>query len=210
MHILRTLAYLLDKNGVSLDSRWIASLENPADRLSRLSFDEDYAVDHKVFASVCRQFGLNPRVDIFGNANSHVTPLFLSEFSQPREAGCVGVDAFAHRRWDLWGDAWINPPWSLLPRVLRHLRQQPSSFRGVLVFPFWTSAPWFPLLLSLRGEILVYDSASPVFRHRGERLLPPPRWRTGFCALRGFQDNPTPSCGSILATWSPKISSKPS
>ena len=206
MHILRTLAYLLDKNGVSLDSRWIASLENPADRLSRLSFDEDYAVDHKVFASVCRQFGLNPRVDIFGNANSHVTPFFLSEFMQPRDAGCVGVDAFAHARWDLWGDAWINPPWSLLPRVLRHLRQQPPSFRGVLVFPFWTSAPWFPLLKALQGEILVYES-SPVFRHRGERLLPPPRWRTGFCALRGSQDNPTPSCGSILATLSQKTSS---
>ena len=50
-----------------------------------------------------------------------------------------------------WSDEnyWLFPPPYLIPRVLQHLKFAKSE--STLIVPYWTSAPWRPLLVTHEG-----------------------------------------------------------
>ena len=58
--------------------------------------------------------------------------------------GVSGADAFTEN----WGKVFgfFNPPICLITRVLKQMEQQSAS--GIMVIPFWKSAPFWPLIHS--------------------------------------------------------------
>ena len=58
------------------------------------------------------------------------------------------IDAFTVS----WSDEnnWLFPPPCLIPRVLQHLKFVKSESK--LVVPYWSLAPWWPLLVTCEGS----------------------------------------------------------
>eukprot|EP01052_Picozoa_sp_SAG31_P030608 SAG31_NODE_3155_length_4612_cov_2.728784_2_plen_379_part_00 len=133
---------LLEAEDAELRVRWVASALNPSDYFSRMPSKGEWTLDPAEFRRLSS--GFPPcTVDLFASALSAQLPRFASPFPCH---GCETVDAFS-RSWS--GErSWINPPWSLLPRIVQRLVEEPAA-SAVLLVPFWPSQPWWPVLLSL-------------------------------------------------------------
>ena len=64
-----------------------------------------------------------------------VTTRFNSYFYEP---GCTGTDAFAQLDWDK-GLNFVNPPLSLMARVVYFLRELGPNAKTLVIAPHWTS-----------------------------------------------------------------------
>ena len=93
--------------------------------------DEDVILDHIVFRNVCTYFRISPATDVFASAQHHQLPDYYT--ADPDDTNALGCNAFAYRG-HLLG-AYINPPWSLLSRVLEKIRQDQTY--ALLVIPKW-------------------------------------------------------------------------
>ena len=171
MAIVRELIHWTDENGVVVDPLWIPTTANEADYWSRLRHSqlEDYAVDKAHFKTVCTVFGVYPTLDLFGSAENSLTGNFVSQYFQP---GAVAVDAFSLPNWSTLGHVlWINPPWSLLPKVLARLQlERPTA---LVVVPRWEGAIWWPLAKGLGPFV---ELTGPVYRRAGQLLPAPQTW----------------------------------
>ena len=141
MRELRRLQAALAKWDIHLQSHYIRSADNQADRLARWKRDRsDWKLNPVLFRSAVRRWGQMPTVDRFATPSNRQLSRFNSRFHSP---GCEAVDAFT-QQWN--GELnWLNPPWDELSRVLQTLRE--SGAAAYLVVPEWPSQPWWPDLL---------------------------------------------------------------
>lgn len=110
-----------------------------ADALSRdresAETTTEWTLSPSVFRTISRKMGPLRR-DLFASPRNAHLPDFFSWISPHHQ-----MDAFSVR----WQDGdYIFPPFSLLSRVIRKIRE--DQCRVVLVAPYWPSHPWFPVL----------------------------------------------------------------
>jgi hypothetical protein len=157
-----------------------------ADRISRLyESRSEYMLRPAVFQSLERRWGPHD-VDLFAARHNHQTPDYYSR--QLDSAALPGADAFLHD-WHLHRNPYANPPFFLIPQILRHIREQKIPAM-TLVVPDWGAA-WLPDLqaLAIAHPVTLPDSAA-------EPLMLPalptpwsasaPRWTTSAWRLSGL------------------------
>ena len=130
-------------NKVSLTAVHIPGIHNTlADKLSRKFIDNvEWSLSIFIFTRVCRNFG-TPDLDLFA---SRLNKKLCKYYSWRPDPFCIGVNAFSHS-WDhVYGYAF--PPFNLISKVLYKLDNHKSSI-VLLIFPYWPSQPWFPILAS--------------------------------------------------------------
>ena len=119
------------------------SLNMLADTLSRphqLPHTE-WSLNPEVFQSLRRQWPA--QIDLFATSENHQCSIYFSPFRDPLAAG---TDAFL-QSWDGL-QAYVFPPWSIIPKVLTKLRESRGT-ELTLVAPYWPQRTWFPDLIHL-------------------------------------------------------------
>ena len=98
-----------------------------------------------------------PDIDLFASRFIAKFPKFVSWHSEP---GAMVVDAF-RVSWSIL-KCYAFPPFSLLPQVLRKVREDKALV--LLIAPVWTTKSWYPILLQLLID-------QPIFLPKGDTLL---------------------------------------
>ena len=96
----------------------------------------------KVFNKIVRIFGM-PEIDLFASRLNAKCPLFVSWGPDPE---AMHYDAFSLNWTGL--NVYLFPPFSVLPRVTRKLKEERPA-RWVLVVPDWPSATWYTTVMAL-------------------------------------------------------------
>eukprot|EP00873_Tetraselmis_striata_P038096 jgi/Tetstr1/458360/TSEL_044799.t1 len=142
---LRKLWYLLDSNGVHITARYIRSAANVwADRLSRHLDIDDWQLDPVMFAELEAMWGAHS-VDRFASALSAMLPRYNAAWLDP---GCEAVDSLhlSDAEWRRENN-YCNPPWPLLPDLVKKLRQ--SGAAATVVAPRWEGKVWHQALTEM-------------------------------------------------------------
>lgn len=130
-------------NEISLEAAFIAGAENTrADALSRLKQNTELTLNQMSFNMIIKEVG-KIDVDLFANFCNKKCDRYVSWKPDPK---AFNINAFT-LDWSTFKLAYAFPPFSLLGRVLQKASQECSK-NLVIVFPLWTSQPWFPLLQS--------------------------------------------------------------
>ena len=87
-----------------------------------------------------------PDVDIFASRINHMVPRFFSWRPDP---ACEAVNAFNQSWHGVVGYAF--PPFNLLGRVINKIVRDQATV--MLIFPFWPTQPWFPLIADLLVDL---------------------------------------------------------
>ena len=111
-----------------------------------LSFSSSSDSELRVDPSRGRLSGSESSVAGDGGPVCHLSKSPLFYFSPFRDPHSARTDAFL-QSWDGL-QAYIFPPWSVIPQVLAELRASRGTFL-TLVAPYWPQRPWFPELLDL-------------------------------------------------------------
>ena len=114
-----------------------------ADALSRMSFnDHSYSLSQSVFDSLQSSLFFSLSVDCFASRLNYKLHIFYSWRFDPLSSL---VNAFSCR----WIDGcYLFPPLPLINKAISKFISDDIKC-GVLITPFWTSASWFSVLLSL-------------------------------------------------------------
>uniref|UniRef100_A0A1Y1M5T5 Reverse transcriptase domain-containing protein n=1 Tax=Photinus pyralis TaxID=7054 RepID=A0A1Y1M5T5_PHOPY len=155
---------------IYLYASYIKSKDNfEADAQSRLklSKETEWEISNLVFKDIISTFG-KPEVDLFASKMNAKCKRFVSWLG---DSECIAVDAFTIK----WNKFFFYafPPFSVILRALQKIKGEKA--RGIVVVPFWTSQPWYPLFTSLL-------ESTPLVFEANERLLsfrnvPHPLWR---------------------------------
>ena len=127
-------------NSVMLRASHIPGKYNiEADYASR-NFNDDIEISLKSndFKNICKEFCLDPKIDLFASHNNYKVDVYASWKPDPMSAY---VDAFT-LNWEMFNCVYIFPPISLWGRVLSKLRHFKGS--AVLIFPRWPGQYWYP------------------------------------------------------------------
>ena len=157
--------YVTRDYNIDLDVEWIPrSLNDKADYLSKIVDCDDWKVKDCYFYALTSYWG-QCSVDCFASSKNCKVPRFYSRFYNPY---CLGVDSFAFS----WAGefCWLVPPVTLVTRVIRHVCL--CKCKGILVIPYWPSAPFWPLLVDSQGsfnlfviDYLFVENGKDVFLH---------------------------------------------
>ena len=133
------LAHQLD---ISLTVRYLAGKDNVvADRLSRRSDPYEWQLHPHLFRHIDRVFGPHT-VDRFASLQSAQLQRYNSALYDP---AAEAVDALSQ---DWTGEMnFVNPPFRLLPKVLRLISNQQVC--ATVIAPYWPSQTWFRTLLQM-------------------------------------------------------------
>lgn len=191
--LVRSIWTMALTNDIELaDPQWVPRSQNElADWLSRSQADQaDWKVDPSVLEWVQEHWG-PLKVDRFAAEENHLLPLFNSRWFTPE---AMGIDAFAQDWAEL--DSWLVPPFGVIGRALQHLRE--SKAVGVLVFPWWEGAWWWPMLRQLAASELK-ELPMHLFKPgpSGKEGFEPGRneaWRMAMCKVDGRQLNASATC----------------
>ena len=139
--------------GIWLTCSFIPGVDNvEADEASRVFDDRsEWMLDKGVFDDVCTMLGV-PDIDLFA---SRVTAQTIPYCSWKPDPGAAHVDAFTVD-WSVWNLIYLFPPFSLLGRCVRKIREDRAV--GLLVAPVWPTQPWFVPLMELLTEAPVVIS----------------------------------------------------
>ena len=160
--------------------RWISSEDNAeADDLSRRTDRDDWKLNPNVFRSICNRFG-EPEIDLFASRANAQVSRFCSRYN---DSLAYATDALAIR----WGfnRMYANPPWRLIPAVLRKLSTEPHGI-CILILPQWTAAWWWPMLLDMAESILTIPTTPHTFLSG----------RSG--SIRGFKQPPWDAVAALI------------
>ena len=117
-----------------------------ADKNSRKFQDAtEWQLNPKIYKAVCDTFG-TPEIDLFASRINRQTEKYVSWKPEPE---AFAVDAFSIN----WRHhfIYIFPPFSLLTKVIKKLCQDQAT--GILVFPAWSTQPWYPQVLELSENV---------------------------------------------------------
>jgi hypothetical protein len=134
---------------VTLTAVWVPrSLNEKADYLSKMTDHYDFALSRLLFAKVDARWGPHT-INRFSSAKSVLVKSgrFNSRFWQPREQGCMAIDAFSQ---DWAGEVnWVHPPYRLVGKALAHMLR--NGAQGTIVVPQWEKAAWWPMVSPEEG-----------------------------------------------------------
>jgi len=138
---------------------------------------EQVLLNPKVFKQAIKQLKFKPSVDLFASATHHQLHRYYSKDFDPVS---LGQDAF---KFDWLAEAapYANPPWTLIPRVLRKVIQ--DRVRLMLVVPEWPNAPWYIIYRRLVERSMRLTDA--IYLTDDGVLRPPPRWATRIAIVDG-------------------------
>jgi hypothetical protein len=170
------------KRKVFLQALHIPGKDNiEADQLSRAVDRNDWKLHPRFFKEIQHMWGPH-QVDLFASMLNTQLPQYFSWLNDPK---ALAVDAFRQDWKEINGYA--NPPFGLIGRVLRKVRIE--SARLSLVAPIWTTASWFPDLVSMltdRPWILpnVHDVFLPGLLGN-QKPVANPKWRVAVWRVSG-------------------------
>ena len=168
----------LCRKGVFVEPRHIPGTTNKrADWLSRNPDPKNYRIHPEVFQAACKHFHFTTDVDLFASRANRQCHRYASWRADLKSLG----NAFALH----WGKykAWLNPPWELIPQVLRKLKEDKAQ--ALVCLPVWRAAPWWTTLQELMTSSPVILDHVPLYSDPEGKLLPPPRWATLFTTVSG-------------------------
>ncbi len=140
--------------GITLTARYLAGGDNwRADTLSWLSPIYEWRLHPGLFSMLDRIHGPFT-IDHFAAMTNTQLPRYNSLTWDPQTSG---VDALAQSDWNQHNN-YVNPPFLLLPRVLRLMKHHEAS--GTVIAPWWPSQPWLNQLQAM------LTSPSPQFACR--------------------------------------------
>lgn len=120
-----------------------------ADNNSRKFQDAtEWQLNPNIYKIICDTFG-TPDIDLFASRINRQTKKYVSWKPEPE---AFAIDAFSMN----WNNhfAYIFPPFSLLSKVIKKICRDRA--KGVLVFPVWSTQPWYPQVLELaKGNPIV-------------------------------------------------------
>lgn len=137
--VLRNIYDWLRNTGSRLSVFWLPrELNKRADALSKVPTSDDWQLNPSLFASLDARWGPHTFDRFANDTNKQLSP-FSSYFWCP---GTAGLDAFSFD----WGNHnnWINPPFSLIPKVIAHLRLCQAA--ATVICPWWPKRPWWHLI----------------------------------------------------------------
>ena len=145
---------------------WIVATHIPgvdneqADFMSRNFTDNtEWSLNPLIFDTLVDNWGL-PQVDMFASRLNHKVQVYVSWLKDPQ---AFAVNAFT-TNWDNWSLIYVFPPFSLVTRCLRWIKQTTATV--ILVVPDWPGQHWFSRL----KEPLVKDKMR--FPRKANNLLP--------------------------------------
>ena len=134
-----------------LTPAFIPGVDNvEADLASRVfNNTSEWKLKPDVFTDICKQFGV-PAIDLFASKHNKQLNKYVT---WTPDNGALAVDAFTIS----WSTDYMYcfPPFSLIPSVLRKLREDEGQ--ALVVVPRWPSQPWFPLLcrMLIRAPVIL-------------------------------------------------------
>ena len=132
------------KRNIRIKASHIPGVQNGfADTLSRMpDNDHSYFLSQSVFDRLCLGLPFSLSLDCFASRCNYKLPTFFSWHADPLSSG---VDAFSYS----WPDnVYLFPPLPLIDKTLSKFISD-SVRSGLMITPFWSSRPWFPVLLHL-------------------------------------------------------------
>ena len=125
------------------------TLNDKADYFSKILDSDDWGLSSKLFDIISSRWGPFA-VDWFASEHNAKVATFYTRFWCERTAG---VDAFMEH----WGgsNGYYVPPISQISKVIKHM-ERCNAF-GVMVIPYWESAPFWPLLCVSKGCFIKFD-----------------------------------------------------
>ena len=140
---------LAEQIGLSIDCRHISGINNvSADRLSRIVDKSNWMLNPGIFFMLDAIWGQHTIDRFASNQNSHLKR-FNSRFWEP---GSEGIDALA-QDWHCENN-FINPPWTLLPKVVEKIIQEKAW--ATVVAPVWPSQHWFQKLQTIVADTPIF------------------------------------------------------
>lgn len=142
-----------ETRNIILYASYVNTKDNRADIESRKTNpDTEWELSCHAFQTIVRRFG-KPEIDLFASRANAKSAIFVSWFQEP---DAFAVDAFTLN----WSSKFFYafPPFSLLLKCIRKIIDDQAN--GILVFPYWPSQPWFPLLQSLLISDIIYFNPS--------------------------------------------------
>lgn len=141
-----------EERGLWIFASYIPSSDNvEADKASRrTNIDTEWELSYEAFRVIVERFGY-PDVDLFASRVNKKCARFMSWHRDPE---AMGVDAFTiNWKYEYF---YAFPPFNLMLRVLNQISTDQAC--GIVVAPFWTAQPWFPLWKELLiGHPVIFE-----------------------------------------------------
>lgn len=141
--IARQIWQWCEKRQIWLFASYINTRDNKeADEESRkVNPDIEWELSNSVYQDIVNSYG-HPEIDLFASRTNTKCELFASWKQDP---DAMAVDAFTLD----WSNYYFYafPPFTLVLKCLRKIIDDKAN--GILVFPYWPSQPWFPMLDNL-------------------------------------------------------------
>jgi hypothetical protein len=149
---------VLEANNCFMQAVYIPTGENPADELTRgvtsrqRMLDTEVQLNPTIVASLLQNGPFIPQIDWFASDANFQLPRFYT-WNPQQSTAAEGVNAFMFS----WNTVpgYIFPPFSLIPRILRKVRDEKAKI--LLIHPKWPGALWYPSTL----EITVMQESIP-------------------------------------------------
>jgi ribonuclease HI len=182
--ILRRLVNLSSELGIRLTATHLPGDQNTtADALSRVKDKSDWMLNPHLFIILDRIWGPHT-IDRFASNLNKQTVRFNSLRRCP---GTEAIDAFQQCwRHDI---NWVNPPFTLLHRVINLLKNQGLP-KTTVIAPYWPAQPWWEELYRIADEILEIPNNINTFLPGFLGNLEPlknPKWRIFAFRISGLK-----------------------
>jgi hypothetical protein len=162
--LTRSIWQWCEERDIWLFASYINTKDNvEADRESRrLNPDIEWNLSIAAFERIRVHFGV-PEIDLFASRTSAKCEIYISWKPDP---DALTVDAFTISWYNKYFYAF--PPFTLVLKCLHKIINDNAT--GIVVFPYWPSQPWFPLLLRLViSDIIYFDPKSHIDQFRCSR-----------------------------------------
>lgn len=120
--------------------------------------DIEWSLSNEVYIDIVNSLG-TPKIDLFASRTNAKCDIYISWRPDP---DAIAVDAFT-LNWSQWF-FYAFSPYSLILKCLQKIKNDKA--KGIFVFPFWPSQPWFPLLKSMSISEVMFLSSDALPRSR--------------------------------------------
>lgn len=185
---LKQIFSLCVSSGFTLTAVWKPrELLEAEDLLSRQPDASDWGISRSLFDSICLEFDVTVKADLFASDAWHVCPRFVSLLYTP---GCSGSQALLldwRHLLDRGEFAWIFPPVRVIPEVVQLVERYRTNC--ILVVPEQKAANWWLRLftLHLKHEIKLIEISRGTSSFKASRRVPAKTANPGLFKLRAIK-----------------------